>query len=127
MESYTDLFIAFTCGVCFHVVWSYLIGIGAGVIVFRNSMKDSLLMLAKNIQSIYEINYIKESAWKLADRDEKYIEFQKTIDEKEISSLQNTFIRNFINSIPPKYNHLIEFHDWDSAMDYISKIIKDGK
>ena len=84
-------------------------------------------MLAKNIQSIYEINYIKESAWKLADRDEKYIEFQKTIDEKEISSLQNTFIRNFINSIPPKYNHLIEFHDWDSAMDYISKIIKDGK
>ena len=127
MESYTNLFIAFAGGVCFHAMWAYLVTMGYSLVMMRTTINDSIILLAKNIQSVYEINHIKEEAWKLAERDEKYIEFQKTIDEREIKSLKSTCIRNFINAIPPKYNHLVKFHDWSSAMNYIDKIIKEGK
>ena len=93
----------------------------------KAAIRDCIIVTAKNMQSAYEINYIKEEAWRLADKDEKYIEFQKTVDKKELMSLQNTIIRNFVNSVPPKYDHLVEFHDWDSAMKYIDKVIKEGK
>ena len=127
MENYASLFMAFASGFCFHILWSYLVSMGAGMIVFKSSMKDALIMLAHNIQSVHEINYIKESAWRLTERDEKYINFQKMVDTKEMNSLRNTAIRNFINSVPPRYNYLVEFHDWNSAMDYVDKIIKEGK
>tara|TARA_Y100000593_G_C4317844_1_gene341919 strand:+ start:2283 stop:2666 length:384 start_codon:yes stop_codon:yes gene_type:complete len=125
MESYTNLFIAFLSGFCMHIIWSYLVNLGQTVLMFKAVIKDSLIFLAKNIQSVYEINHIKEEAWRLIDRDEKYIEFQKKVDAKELKSLQDTVVRNFINSIPPKHNHLVKFHDWDSAMEYIDKIIKE--
>ena len=127
MSSYADLFIAFLSGLCVHILWSYLINLGYTVMMFKSVIKDSLIFLTKNMQSVYEINYIKEQSWRLAERDEKYIEFQKRIDRTEMVSIQNTVIRNYINSIPPKYNNLIKFHDWDSAMEYIDKIIKEGK
>jgi len=127
MSNYVDLFIAFLSGFCIHIMWSYLVNLGHTVLMFKSTIKDSLLFLTKSMQTVYEINHIKEQAWRLTERDEKYIEFQKQVDRSEIASLQNTVIRNFINSIPPKYNGLIEFHDWNSAMEYVDKIIKEGK
>ncbi len=84
-------------------------------------MRDCVMFMAKNLQNVYEIKYLKEEAMRLAGRDEKYIEWQQRVDEKEIHSLKTTCIRNFINAVPPKYNHLIKFHDWSSAMEYIKQ------
>jgi len=127
MESYTSLFVAFLCGMCFHVIWNYLISMGQTIIIMRTTINDSVILLAKNFQSVNEINYIKQLAWRLAEKDEKYIEFQNVVDKREIKSLKSTCIRNLINAIPPKYNHLVKFHDWESAMNYIDEIIKEGK
>ena len=123
MESYTTMFLMFLSGWCMHVLWAYLVGLGQTVIIMRSSMLDCLLMMGKNIQSVYEINYIKYETWKLMDRDEKYIAYQKLVDERELQSMKDLVIRNFINAIPPKYNHLVEFHDWDSAILYIDKAL----
>ena len=127
MESYTSLFIAFLCGIVAHSIWNYLVNIGSTIVMLKRTIVDCVLILAKNIQSVHELNHLKQEAWNLIGRDEKYIEFQKRADRITMSSLQNTAIRNFINSIPPKYSHLIKFHDWDSAMKYIDTVIKEEK
>ena len=127
MENFTSLTIAFIGGMVFYGMWNYLVNLGSTIVMMKAAMKDCVLVLAKNIQTTYELNYIKQEVWKLSGRDEKYIEFQKKIDERELASMKNTAIRNFINSIPPRYNHLVDFHDWESAMEYIDKIIKEGK
>ena len=74
MESYANLFIAFLSGFCMHIMWSYLVNLGHTVLMFKSVIRDSLIFLAKNVQSVYEINYIKEEAWRLSERYEKYIE-----------------------------------------------------
>ena len=124
MESYINLFIAFSVGFLAHVIWNRMVNFGYTLIIMRSLIADSLMIVAKNMQSLYEINHLKKQAWKLLEMDDKYIEFQEQVDTKEITSIQNTIIRNFINSIPPKYNYLIEFHDWNSALEYIDKSIK---
>jgi len=124
---FTSFIIAFLSGVLFHVVWNALINMGYTIIMMKGAMKDCIMFMAKNLQNVYEIKYLKEEAMRLAGRDEKYIEWQRKIDEKEIRSLKTTCIRNFINALPPKYNHLIKFHDWDSAMEYLNNANKEVK
>jgi len=125
MTEILPLLLAFMCGIVFNVFWGYTLGLGYGLMTFKTSMIDSLVLLAKNIQSTYEIQQLKYMSYEMLDRDEKYIEFQKTIDQNELRSMKNTMIRNYVNSIPARYNHLVQFHDWDSAMDFINTAIKE--
>ena len=82
-------------------------------------------MLAKNIQSVAEIQQLKYMSYEIMEQDKKYIEFQKVIDQKELNSLKNSLIRDYINSVPSRYNFMIKFHDWDSAMSYLNNLLKE--
>ena len=119
------LLTAFLCGIVFNVFWGYTLGLGYGVLAFRKAMFDVLFIFARNIQSVYEIQKLKYMCYDILERDQKFIDFQKHIDEKEIKSLKNTLIRNFINSVPKRYNSFVEFRDWDSAMDYFNNTLKE--
>lgn len=125
MEDILYLLTAFICGIVFNTFWGYTLGLGYGVMAFRRAMIDILFLLSRNIQSIYEIQKLKYMCYDFLERDSKFIEFQKQIDEKEIKSLKNTLIRNLINSVPPRFNNLVEFRDWDSAMDYFDTTLKE--
>jgi type IV secretory pathway VirB3-like protein len=125
MEDILYLITAFLCGIVFNTFWGYIIGLGYGVMAFRTAMIDILFILAKNVQSVYEIQHLKYMCYETLERDQKFVDFQKQIDEKEIRSLKNTLIRNFINSVPSRYSNLVEFRDWDSAMDYFNTALKE--
>ena len=125
METFFYMFLVFVCGILFNVTWGYILGLGFGLMTFQSSMINSLLLLAKNVQSVYEIQQLKYLSYEMLDRDKKYIEFQKLVDEKELKSLRESLIRDYINSIPKKYGHLIKFHDWDSAMSYLNNFLKE--
>jgi len=84
-------------------------------------------MLAKNIQSVAEIQQLKYMSYEIMEQDKKYIEFQKVIDQKELNSLKNSLIRDYINSVPSRYNFMIKFHDWDSAMSHLNNLLKERK
>jgi hypothetical protein len=121
---YLSLFLAFLCGILFKTFWNYLVGLGYGLEAFKKTTEDCLLMMAKNMQSVIEIQQLKEMYLGMIDRDEKYISFQRQLDKREILSMKNTIIRNFMNSVPPRYNRIIKFHNWDSAMDYLNLLTK---
>ena len=119
------IILVFISGIIFNVFWGQVLGLGYGLMTFQKSIVDTLTLLARNIQSMYEIQQLKHMHYDILERDQKYIDFQKAIDEREMRSLKNTVIRNYINAVPPRYNHLIKFHDWDSAMLYLDKLLKE--
>ena len=123
-EITVDTLLVFCLGFAFSMVCNLLFGIGSSVNLVKETMNDCLLIMAKNIQTAYQSNKIKYYALRIAEKDEKYIEFQKKVDSEQLVSLQNTIIRNFINSIPTKYNHLIKFSDWESAIKHLNFTIK---
>tara|TARA_E500000318_G_C3489993_1_gene183933 strand:+ start:118 stop:441 length:324 start_codon:yes stop_codon:yes gene_type:complete len=107
------------------MTWGYVLGLGYGINAFKMAMVNSLLLLAKNVQSVMEIHQLKYMSYELLGRDKKYVEFQKEIDRRELDSLKNSLIRDYINTIPAKYNYMIKFHDWDSAMSYLNNLLKE--
>ena len=121
------MFLVFICGMVFNIAWGYVLGFGYGINAFQNAMTNSLLLLAKNVQSVAEVHQLKYMSYEMLDRDEKHIEFQKAIDQKEMNSLKNSLIRDYINSVPSRYNFMIKFHDWDSAMSYLNNLLKERK
>ncbi len=127
MEEYITYFIGFVAGVVCIRLWDYFYGLGVSTLMVRSAIKDCLLMLAKNVQSAYEINQLKYIALESCDRGEKFIEFQKRIDTHELNSMKNTVVRNFINPIPKRFEHLIPFNDWDTAMQFLTNHINENK
>ena len=125
METFLYMFIVFVCGIAFNITWGYVLGFGYGINAFQNAMTNSLLLLAKNVQSVSEIHQLKYMSYEMVDKDKRYIEFQKLIDHKEMTSLKNSLIRDYINSVPSRYNFMIKFHDWDSAMSYLNNLLKE--
>ena len=127
METLFYMFLVFICGMAFNIGWGYTLGFGYGINAFQNAMTNSLLLLAKNVQSVAEVHQLKYMSYEMLDRDEKHIEFQKAIDQKELNSLKNSLIRDYINSVPSRYNFMIKFHDWDSAMSHLNNLLKERK
>ena len=120
--TYAILF--FTSGLITSKLFSYLVDLGTRSIMMKNTIKDCLIVMASSIQANIEAHEIKYNALEIAERPDKYIEFQKKVDRGQLIVLQKTIIRNFIASIPPSYNHLVQFDDWDSAMNYLTKHFK---
>lgn len=97
---------------------------GYSAMIMKVVINDCLKVLMNNVQSAYEANELKHHALQIANADEKYIDFQKKVDQQQLNSLKVSILRNFINSIPTKYNYLIKFEDWDSAMAYLTETLR---
>ena len=108
MEGYLLYFIVFCCGIMTNIFWNHLLGLGTGIMMVRTVISDCLLVVAKNVQSVYEINELKYMSLEMSGKDEKFIEFQKTQDKLELSSLRNTIIRNFVKLMLLKKTVLIQ-------------------
>ena len=106
METFFYMFIVFICGITFNIIWGYALGLGFGINAFQNAMINSLLLLSKNVQSVAEIQQLKYMSYGLIQKDDNYIEFQKSVDVRELNSLKNSLIRDYINSVPPRYQKM---------------------
>jgi len=124
MEQYITYFVIFMSGIALNSFWNYLYASGSSIQMVKASMTDGLIILAKNIETVYSVSQLKIMALEIAGKDEKYIQFQKSLDDSDLHSMKNTVIRNYINAIPPKYNHLVSFHNWETAMVYLNNELK---
>jgi len=120
----THAIVFFFCGFIASKILSHFISVGENTILMKNTINDCLIVMASSIQTNIEAHEIKYNALEIAEKPEKYIEFQRKVDKGQIEVLQKTVIRNFLASIPPKYIYLAEFDDWDSAMAFLTKQIK---
>ena len=124
MEQIFYTVISLFSGIFITRLWYNAVGLGYSTILMRRTINDCLLVMAKNIQSSVEISELKYYALDIAGRDDKYIEFQRKADEMQMGLLKKTIIRDFISSVPPRYEYMIGFHDWQSAMDHLTKELK---
>ena len=124
MGEATYIIISFFAGLFFARLWHSIVSLGQASIMMKRTINDCLLVMANNVQSAREAYEIKYYALEVAERDNKYIDFQKKIDRQQLSLLQKTIIRNFIANVPKQYSHMVDFHDWQTAMDCLTKELK---
>lgn len=116
----------FISGIIVSVVLNRMTRMGQSAIMMKKTILDCLVVMASSIQAQIEAYEMKYHALEIAERPDKYIEFQKKVDQQQLRTLQKTLIRNFIVSIPSEYSFLVKFHDWESAMAYLTTQLKGG-
>jgi hypothetical protein len=121
---FTNYFIMFMIGFVAHMVWAYVLHLGYSLILIRDLTDDVLKFVAKASQTTYQIYELKYLLLSDMGKSESQVEQERRVDQMQMRSIQDTIIRNIVTNYPPKYIHLLKFDDWDSAMEYLTEVLK---
>ena len=56
-----------------------------------------------------------------ANRTEQNITAQKYIDQLNIDSIKKSIMRNYVQTFPEQYKHVMDYNDWEELEDYVNK------
>ena len=111
-------------GILFNKLWDWLLYTGYSILLLKQTQDDSVRLMAMSAQTIAEIQAIKYLELERSGKTEKYIEIQREVDDRYTKPLKEAMIKNYISVFPRRYSHLLQFYDWNSAMDYVDQLIK---
>ena len=108
------------------VMWclNYIIAVGHSVNILKQTQKNCASLFITSEQGLQEVLVLKYLAMKEANRTEQNITAQKYIDQMSIRSVQSAIMRNYVNSFPTNYLHLIEYTSWEELEQYVDNVMK---
>ena len=127
MFVWTDMLISVFVGFVLSKIWNLVLYTGHAVIILQDLQKDAAKLMFSVTQTIYEIESLKLTELHRQDKSEREIEFHKQMIEKNSIILKKAVVSNFLYNWPRKYKNILEFYDWDSAMQYVDQLIKEDK
>ncbi len=122
-----EYLLAFLAGVLVTKLCGSLLSLGFSVLVLKTVHNDYVRILGQLSQTIFEIQQLRQMEMHRLGKSEKEIEISSTISEYNLKPLKEAMIKNFFNVFPKKYEDLVQFYDWDSAMVYLDELIKDER
>jgi len=90
------------------------------VILLRMTHLVSLVALARVMEDLYYARGITVKAMLESESPEAEITVYKNEFETKIDVFREKSIQNIIDSHPPAFSNLVDFDNWDSAMNYLS-------
>ena len=119
MDNWITLLGCFLLGYSSCLFVMYLTNIGNSLLMMKQAICDSLLLITQMSRRTEEFNEFKYFSMRKAKKPEDEIQMQQRFDTMEMNSIQNILIRNLINNIPKRYSAVYDFHDWNSAIRYL--------
>jgi len=119
-------FIGFFSGILVHGVLSSFMDIGRIGLYIREAEKNALVMLATAAESIAFIQSIKYKTMKDMGIPKDTIKSTKNIDDYNFSAWKNSAVSKLLAAYPEKFKGLKRFVDWDTAMNFLDKVYKNG-
>ena len=118
---------AFLIGIIVNKLWNLTLYTGYSILILNQLQKDSVKLMATAAQTIQEIQTLKYLEMQKNGKSEKEIEIQRSIDKRYTDPLKNAMVNNYIAVFPFRYRHLLNFSDWNSAMQYVDQLVKEEK
>lgn len=127
MFAWTDMLIAVFVGFLLSKIWNLILYTGYAVIVLQELQSSAAKLLFSINQTIYEIQSLKINEMRKQGRSEKEIQFESKMMDQNAIILKKAVVSSFLYNWPRKYKDILEFYDWDSAMEYVDKLIKEER
>ena len=124
---WTEIFLAFVAGVLVTKLLGGLLSVGLSALVLTEARNGFLRVVGHVSQILYEIQQLRVMEMHRMKKSEKEIEISTSISEHNLRTLREMMIRGFMNAFPKKYEQLIGFSDWDSAMLCLNELIKEER
>ena len=111
------------------IVWffNYVTALGHSISVIKKTQQSCAALFVMSEQGVQEILQLKYIAMEEAQRSEQNIRAQKYIDQMNLGSVKKSIMRNYIETFPQIYSHLIQYSTWDELDDYINNIARKNK
>jgi hypothetical protein len=116
----------FIIGLVVSQLFKYVMSLGWSVNILQQTQRSvaALFLLSdQGLQQVLELKYIE---MKDASRSEQNILAQRHIDQMNLNSVKATIMRNYINSFPSSYKHIMEFSTWKEMEDFIIRQTQEG-
>jgi hypothetical protein len=124
---WTQIVLAFVAGIVVTKLLGSVLSLGFSVYVLKQAQDDFVKIAGQLSQTIYEVQQLKLLEMHRMGKSQKEIEISSTLAEYNLKPIKEAMIRNFLNVFPAKYDNLVKFSDWDSAMVYLEELIKEDR
>ena len=111
------------------VMWclNYLMALGHSVNILKQTQQSCAALFIVSEEGLQEILQLKYMAMEEANRTEQNITAQKYIDQLNIDSIKKSIMRNYTQTFPEQYKHVMDYNDWEELEDYVNKFAKNNK
>ena len=124
---WVQMFLAFIAGIIVCKLMRGLLTFGYSAIILKQVHDDSLKIMGIISQDLTEIHHLKFLELQKAGKSNKEIEIAQNVSDYHRKSIQDTIIRNFISTFPKSYSSILQFCDWESAMQHLDELIKEER
>lgn len=119
--------LAFIAGMIVCKLLGGMLSLGFSVLVLKQSRNDSLKILGMICQELVEIHELKRLEMVRMGKSDKEIQISQNVSKYHLKSIQDTVVRNLISVFPRNHDDILNFSDWESAMDQLNILIKEEK
>ena len=114
----------FGTGLVVSQLFKYVMSLGSSIHILRQTQRSCaalFLISEQGLQQVLELKYIE---MKEARRSDQNILAQRHIDQTNLDSIRSTIIRNYVNSFPDSYKHIMEYSTWKEMENFVAKETK---
>jgi len=108
-------------GIIISLFFSYALGTGLGLLMFKETEYMCLQMLALSIEDAAFLKSVKQKFVKQMDYPKNIIKITINEDEFNLERWRKESIKRLMDRYPPNYNRIVEYSNWAEAMQFLEK------
>ena len=118
MENVLIFVMGAICGVSIYRGIVVLLGVGQGILIFRQAEYMCLQLLALSLEDAANIKTTKQTIINKLNYPDNVIKFTRNEDQYNLDKWKNEAIRRLIERYPPNYKKIVHYRNWSGAMKY---------
>jgi len=115
------LMVGILVGITFTLFFSYALGTGLSILMFRETEYMCLQMLALSLEDAAFLKAVKERFIKQLDYPKNIIKITINDDEFNLERWKKESIMRLMNRYPSNYKRLVSYGNWKQAMKFLEE------
>jgi hypothetical protein len=108
-------------GIVISIFFSYALGVGLSILMFKEAEYMCLQMLAMSVEDAAFLKTIKQRFIKQLDYPKNIVKITINDDEFNLESWKRESIKRLMDRYPPTYNRIVDYGNWKEAMQFLEK------
>ena len=108
-------------GVIISIFFSYALGFGLSILMFREAEYMCLQLMALSLEDAAFLKSVKQRFMKQLDYPKNIIKISINDDEFNLDRWKKESIKRLMDRYPPNYTRIVDYDNWAQAMQFLEK------
>lgn len=108
-------------GATISIFLSYALGFGLSALMFKEAEYMCLQLLALSVEDAAFLKSVKQGFIKQMDYPKNIVKITINDDEFNMDRWKKESIKRLMDRYPPTYKRIVEYYDWNGAMQFLEK------